>query len=52
MFLSLPTLKELQDCLMCIDIDSAPRLDGLSEYLHQSTWSIIILDLHKVGTAF
>ena len=52
MLFSLPTLIELQDCLMSIDIDIAPRPDGLSGYFYQSTCCIIVLDLHEVGTAF
>ncbi|KAG5594230.1 hypothetical protein H5410_035462 [Solanum commersonii] len=52
MFCTLPTLKELQDCVFSLDFDSAPRLDGLSGYFYQSTWNIIASDLHKAVTTF
>uniref|UniRef100_A0A0V0HTI1 Putative ovule protein n=1 Tax=Solanum chacoense TaxID=4108 RepID=A0A0V0HTI1_SOLCH len=52
MFCTLPTLKELLDCVFSLDLDSAPRLDGLSGYFYQNTYSIIASDLHKAVTAF
>ncbi|KAG5594238.1 hypothetical protein H5410_035470 [Solanum commersonii] len=46
MFCTLPTLKELQDCVFSLDLYSSPRLDGLSGYFCQKSWRNIhyILD--------
>lgn len=52
MLCTLPTLKELKDCIFSLDPDSAPGPNGLSGYFYQSTWSIIRSDLHKAVTAF
>ncbi|XP_015078281.1 uncharacterized protein LOC107022083 [Solanum pennellii] len=47
-----PTLHEIKYSVFSIDLDSAASPDGLNGIFYQTSWGIIVEDLHKVVVYF
>ncbi|KAH0769975.1 hypothetical protein KY290_013956 [Solanum tuberosum] len=45
-------MLELKEFVFSIDPDSSPGPDGLSGHFYQSTWNIIVANLHRAVSAF
>ncbi|KAH0769665.1 hypothetical protein KY290_013646 [Solanum tuberosum] len=50
--ISPPTMLQLKESVFSIYPDSSPGPDGLSGHFYQSTWNIIVADLHTTVSAF